>query len=114
MAKPPPDLPIPASALRDLFESLNRTSGTGYQCDHRFALTTRFLRERGLPVEETLAWLGKNGGGCDCEVIFNVEEKWGEAVGYEPPDEDSPDQDPEPRERPRPAPPSRRPWWRFW
>jgi hypothetical protein len=112
--QPPPGLPVPALALRDLFARLNEVSRTGYTCDHRFTQTTRFLTERGLPVGAMLAWLGENGGGCDCEIVFNVEEKWGESVGYEPPDEDSPDEDPEPSERPRPAPPPRKPWWRFW
>ena len=37
---------------------------------------------------EIHALLGENGAGCDCEVIFNVAEKWGEIVGFDPPDED--------------------------
>lgn len=110
--RPPPDLPIPAPALRDLFERLNEVSGKGYKCDHRFTQTTRFLTERGLPVEETLAWLGENGGGCDCEVNFNTEQRWGEAVGYDPPDEDIPEAYLGPPERSDPPP--RKPWWRFW
>jgi hypothetical protein len=110
----PPGLPISATALRDLFENLNTTSGTGYQCDHRFTLTRRFLTERGLPVEKTLAWLGENGGGCDCEVIFNVEQRWGEAVGYEPSGEDDPEPESSPPTIETPPPPPRKPWWRFW
>jgi hypothetical protein len=31
-------------------------------------------------------WLCAHGGFCDCEVVFNVEQEWGERVGYEAPD----------------------------
>lgn len=114
MAQSPPELPVPPVALRDLFARLNEVSGGGYECDHRFTQTTRFLTERGLPVDAMLAWLGENGAGCDCEVVFNVEEKWGESVGYQPPDEDSPEKHPESLERPDPLPLPRRPCWGFW
>ncbi len=79
------DPPIPHAALRDLFERLDRTSTTGYQCDHTFALTEAFLRERGLPVAAMVEWLGENGAGCDCEVMMNTAAVWEEAVGYRPP-----------------------------
>jgi len=81
--------PISHSELRDLFEHLDRTSMTGYECDHTYALSTKFLEERRLPVKLMLAWLGENGAGCDCEVMFNVAEQWEEIVGYVPPDDDS-------------------------
>ena len=80
--------PVPLSSLRDLFWHLDRTSMTGYECDHSFALTSTFLQKNNLPVEGMLAWLGENGAGCDCEIIFNVCPQWEEAVGYTPPDED--------------------------
>jgi hypothetical protein len=35
-----------------------------------------------------LEWLGENGAGCDCEVMMNTADQWGEIVGYEPPEED--------------------------
>jgi len=80
--------PIPYTALRDLFERLDRTSMTGYQCDHTFSLTEKFLRERDLPVESMIEWLGENGAGCDCEVMMNTAAQWEEKVGYKPPSED--------------------------
>ena len=83
------DPPISHADLRDLFERLDRTSRTGYQCDHTFALTETFLRERGLPIEPMLEWLGENGAGCDCEVMLNTAVQWEEIVGYETPDEDA-------------------------
>lgn len=81
--------PISHDALRDLFERLDRTSLTGYQCDHTFALTEKFLRERRIPVEPMIEWLGENGAGCDCEVMMNTAAHWEEIVGYQPPDEDA-------------------------
>ena len=66
------DPPISYDVLRDLFERLDRTSTTGYQCDRTFALTERFLRQRGLTTEPMIKWLGKNGAGCDCEVMMNT------------------------------------------
>lgn len=80
--------PISREALRDLFERLDRTSMTGYECDHTFALTEKFLRERSLVVEPMLTWLGENGAGCDCEVMMNTAARWENLVGYESPDED--------------------------
>ncbi|MBP8302328.1 MAG: DUF2695 domain-containing protein [Planctomycetes bacterium] len=52
----------------------------------RFTFTRGFLQRHGLPVAETLQWLGEHGAGCDCEVIFNVESQWGERVGFQPRD----------------------------
>ena len=80
--------PISSDHLRDLFAYLNDTSAMGYQCDHRYTLAERFLRERGLPVEPMITWLGYNGAGCDCEIIFNTATLWGDKVGFHPADDD--------------------------
>ena len=82
------DPPVSYAELRGLFEKLDRFSGSGGQCDHRHTQTTAYLRERRLPVEPMLNWLMANGAGCDCEVMFNTEEHWGERVGYVPPDDE--------------------------
>jgi hypothetical protein len=76
--------PIAYSELRALFEHLDRVSSKGYKCDHLFTQTAHFLGARGLPAELMLAWLGENGAGCDCEVMFNVAQQWEERVGYVP------------------------------
>jgi hypothetical protein len=80
--------PITYPELRDLFAFLNDTSATGHECDHRFTLVERFLRDRNLPIPPMLAWLGRNGAGCDCEAVFNTGAQWEERVGYVPPNED--------------------------
>lgn len=76
--------PVSHADLRALFELLDVESGNGHECDHEFTLTRQFLAEHRLPEEDMLRWLGENGAGCDCEVIFNVEQQWGERVGFEP------------------------------
>ncbi len=83
------DPPVSHDTLRDLFERLDRTSSTGYECNHKFSLTEAFLKERGLPAAPMLKWLGENGAGCDCEVMMNTAGEWAEIVGYDPPDEDA-------------------------
>jgi hypothetical protein len=97
--------PISHGDLRGLFEHLDRTSMTGYECDHTFALTEAFLQEKGLSVDTVLQWLGENGGGCDCEVIFNVAQQWEEVVGYVPSDADN---------GPPPAHEMRNQKWKHW
>lgn len=82
------DPPIGRERLRDLFEFLDRKSSTGHECDHTFTLCRRFLEDQGLAVDSMLTWLGENGAGCDCEVMFNTAAEWEETVGYEPPGED--------------------------
>lgn len=83
------DPPISYNDLRDLFAYLDATSATGYECNHKYTLAERFLRDRGLPIDPMLTWLGENGAGCDCEIIFNTAAEWQERVGYEPSDEDA-------------------------
>ena len=78
--------PISHADLRSLFTFLDRLDPPPCQHDHRE--TIQFLKSRNLPIESTLAWLRANGGFCDCEVIYNVTEKWGDAVGWVPADDE--------------------------
>ena len=39
-------------------------------------VTIYFLEEHHCPVQAVVEWLRKNGGGCDCEVLDNVEEQF--------------------------------------
>jgi len=63
---------------------LDEESGKGYACDHKYTLTRKFLAKQKLPVDDMIRWLGENGAGCDCEVIFNVEQQWGVRAGFVP------------------------------
>lgn len=72
-------IPMPHADLRDLFDLLDRENAP--PCDHSLQETIQFLRQRNLDVDRIVSWLNSHGGYCDCEVIFNVEEKFGEMVG---------------------------------
>ena len=95
-------LPLPKQDLKALFDYLDRPNPD--PCTHTFVETEAFLNQRNLDKSKIIPWLQDNGAGCDCEVIFNVEETWGEIVGREFPQEDEIE----------PAPTPRKPWWKFW
>jgi hypothetical protein len=59
--------------LRDLFALLERENPP--PCDHTLRETIAFLQERNLDVEKIVPWFQSHGGYCDCEVIFNVQDK---------------------------------------
>ncbi|MGQ0637086.1 MAG: DUF2695 domain-containing protein [Planctomycetaceae bacterium] len=72
-------IPLPHEDLRDLFDHLGREGAP--ECDHTLRETIEFLQNRGLDVERVVPWLHEHGGYCDCEVIYNVDDKFGEIVG---------------------------------
>jgi hypothetical protein len=72
-------IPIPHADLRALFDFLDDEHAP--PCDHTLGRTREFLEQRGLGEALVLPWLARHGGHCDCEVIFNVEDKFGEIVG---------------------------------
>ncbi len=72
-------IPLSHEDLRALFDHLEREGAL--QCDHTLRETTKFLRQRRLDVERIVPWLREHGGYCDCEVIYNVADKFGEIVG---------------------------------
>ena len=72
-------IPVSHTDLHDLFDYLDREGAPA--CDHTLRETIQFLKERNLVIEPVVAWLQQHGGFCDCEVIFNVDDKFGEIVG---------------------------------
>ncbi|HSY10021.1 MAG TPA: DUF2695 domain-containing protein [Candidatus Dormibacteraeota bacterium] len=72
-------IPMPQQDLRNLLDHLDRENPQ--PCDHTLRETIEFLKKRGLDVEHIVPWLREHGGYCDCEVIFNVDDKFGEIVG---------------------------------
>ena len=72
-------IPLPHEDLRALFEHLEHAGAP--QCDHTLRETIKFLQKRRLDVERIVPWLQKHGGYCDCEVIYNVADRFGEVVG---------------------------------
>lgn len=67
-------LPITIDQINALFDYLDAELGN-QECDNTHKLTKNFLVENNLPEKETILWLDAQGGCCDCEVLFNVEEK---------------------------------------
>ncbi|WP_244149976.1 DUF2695 domain-containing protein [Xanthomonas sacchari] len=68
-------LPLPRETLWALFDYLNDVLADG--CDHSLRRTTQFLASHDVAPESVIPWLGAHGGFCDCEVLFNVEDRWG-------------------------------------
>ena len=69
---------MPKHHLKELFDFLDREGAS--PCDHTLRETIEFLRERDLDVGRIVPWLQEHGGYCDCEVIYNVEDIFGEIV----------------------------------
>ena len=69
-------MPISKNDLVDLFNHLDGALSAG--CDHTLRFTRGFLQIRALDESTIVPWLGESGGYCDCEVLGNVEESWGE------------------------------------
>ena len=58
----------------ELFWQLETNDG----CDHSLTFTREFLEKQKVDVESVLDWIINEGGGCDCEVLYNVEERFEE------------------------------------
>ena len=71
------NLPMEKKLFYELFDYLNDKSET-VECNHDFSLTNEFLKDKNADIEKVIEFLRENGAGCDCEVIFNVEEKFEE------------------------------------
>ena len=72
-------LPLPKPDLAALFDHLDeRLEEDG--CDDTLRLTQAFLAARGLGVVAVSKWLQAEGGGCDCEVLANVEDAWSDRL----------------------------------
>ena len=66
-------LPMPRQMFKKLFNYLDKQSGKR-ECGHDLSMTKEFLKKNNIPEKPVVDWLEENGGFCDCEVIFNVEE----------------------------------------
>lgn len=66
---------MPADLFRELFDCLDeRLAEEG--CHDGLRMTEAFLDSHDCDTEAVLEWLKENGGGCDCEVLANAEEKF--------------------------------------
>ncbi len=82
-------MPISKSDLKALLDAVDegcfkeREGSPVCLCDHTLRCTREFLRSRSLSEDQIIPWLAEHGGHCDCEVVYNVGECWGEKVGCE-------------------------------
>ena len=65
-------MPLSKEHLAALFNHLDQALAEG--CDHTLRITRAYLRAQRLAEERVVPWLVELGGGCDCEVLANVEE----------------------------------------
>ena len=71
-------LPMDEEVFWELFDYLDEHLEEQDGCNHSLSLTRAFLETKGVEVERILEWIVDNGGGCDCEVLYNVEERFEE------------------------------------
>ena len=62
----------------NLFDYVDEKLETNDGCDHSLTFTREFLEKQKVDVESVLDWIINEGGGCDCEVLYNVEERFEE------------------------------------
>lgn len=41
-------------------------------CNHTYRVTNRFIKRKQLDRKVIIEWLKRNGGHCDCEIVYNV------------------------------------------
>ena len=71
-------LPMDEELFWQLFDYVDEKLEENDGCDHSLTFTREFLEKQSVDVESVLAWIINEGGGCDCEVLYNVEERFEE------------------------------------
>ena len=71
-------LPMEEELFWNLFDYVDEKLEANYGCDHSLTFTREFLEKQEVDVESVLDWIVNEGGGCDCEVLYNVEERFEE------------------------------------
>ncbi len=66
-------LPVSRDIFHKLFDYLDKRLSEE-DCNNNLEMTEEFLKQCNIPIEEVEDWLIENGGGCDCEVLANVED----------------------------------------
>jgi len=67
------NLPVSKKVLKKMFNYLNTVLELE-GCSHDYTHVSKFIKERQLPKAELVSWFQKNGGYCDCEILYNVEQ----------------------------------------
>ena len=71
-------LPMDEELFWNLFDYVGEKLEANDGCDHSLTFTREFLGQQNVDVESVLDWIVNGGGGCDCEVLYNVEERFEE------------------------------------
>jgi Protein of unknown function (DUF2695) len=72
-------MPISLTTANELLDFIDKKVAE-IGCDHSHKQTEEFCRMNGLDSDAVVSWANENGGHCDCEVLFNLEDGL-EAVG---------------------------------
>lgn len=66
-------LPFSEQEFLDLFDFLDEKLEKS-PCQHDFKLTKKFLKSKLIEFDKHIDFFIEHGGGCDCEVLMNMEE----------------------------------------
>lgn len=76
-------LPFSEQKFQDLFDYLDKQLEKT-PCEHDFRLTKKFLRRKLINFDKYIDFFIEHGGGCDCEVLMNMEELFPSSAENEP------------------------------
>ena len=69
-------LPMSRGMFKSLFDFLDIELENS-DCDNSLKLSHKFLASNQISnLEDVLEWLRDHGGGCDCEVLANIEDSF--------------------------------------
>ena len=71
-------LPMDEELFWQLFDYVDEKVEENDGCDQSLSFTRECLEKQKVDVEIVLDWIVNEGGGCDCEVLYNVEERFEE------------------------------------
>jgi hypothetical protein len=74
------EMPFSPAVARTFFDKVDDALKAD-SCRHDLRHTLAACEELALSPDALLPWLYERGGGCDCEVIANVEEQVEDAIG---------------------------------
>ncbi len=78
-------LPLPKRVFQKLMDFLDIELGAN-SCQHDYSLSNKFLFRFETKVEDHLDFFINHGGGCDCEILANMDELFEEpALNINPP-----------------------------
>jgi len=73
-------LPVSREIFKSIFDFIDKHLLEN-ECDDTLKLTWKFLKKNQITnTDEVISWLQNNGGYCDCEVLYNVEEQFDNVI----------------------------------